>query len=157
MPCDPVTPIVVYTLDRLGRNLREMLNMIHDLTEQGIKIRSLADPFPVDTSRNDARAEISTHFLGFLAQVERAFANERAAHARAVRRANGVRVGRKRAHSDNDIEHARLLRADDASYKTISEKTGIPVASVHRYLTTSSGGDSQHRPHHGDTPSTGNT
>jgi hypothetical protein len=32
------------TLDRLGRTVRDTLNMIHDLAERGIRIRNLADP-----------------------------------------------------------------------------------------------------------------
>jgi hypothetical protein len=42
--------IVVYTLDRLGRNLREVLNLVHDLTERGVGVRSLADPLPINTA-----------------------------------------------------------------------------------------------------------
>jgi hypothetical protein len=42
--------IVVYTLDRLGRNLREVLNLVHDLAERGIGVRSLADPLPINTA-----------------------------------------------------------------------------------------------------------
>jgi hypothetical protein len=42
--------IVVHTLDRLGRNLREVLNLVHDLAEKGIGVRSLADPLPINTS-----------------------------------------------------------------------------------------------------------
>jgi len=35
--------IVVHTLDRLGRNLREVLNLVHDLADRGVGVRSLAD------------------------------------------------------------------------------------------------------------------
>jgi hypothetical protein len=42
--------VVVYTLDRLGRNLREVLNLVHDLAERGIGVRSLADPLPINTA-----------------------------------------------------------------------------------------------------------
>lgn len=36
--------IVVHTLDGLGRNLREVLNLVHDLAEKDIGVRSLAGP-----------------------------------------------------------------------------------------------------------------
>jgi hypothetical protein len=38
------------TLDRLGRNLRETLNLVHDLTQRGIFLRTLGDKLAVDTS-----------------------------------------------------------------------------------------------------------
>jgi hypothetical protein len=41
---------VVHTLDRLGRNLREVLNLVHDLAERGVGVRSLADPLPINTT-----------------------------------------------------------------------------------------------------------
>ena len=47
----PGDQIVVYTLDRLGRNLREVLNLVHDLDQRGVYVRSLAD------QRNAARGK----------------------------------------------------------------------------------------------------
>jgi DNA invertase Pin-like site-specific DNA recombinase len=44
--------IVALNLDRLGRNIRECLNLVHDLTERGIGIKTLADPLPVDSTDN---------------------------------------------------------------------------------------------------------
>ncbi|WP_438803445.1 recombinase family protein [Nocardia brevicatena] len=38
--------IAAYTLDRLSRNLREVLNLVHDLGEKRIGVRTLADPGP---------------------------------------------------------------------------------------------------------------
>jgi DNA invertase Pin-like site-specific DNA recombinase len=46
----PGDTVVVHTLDRIGRNLREVLNLVHDLAERGIGVRSLADPLPIDTT-----------------------------------------------------------------------------------------------------------
>ncbi len=45
--------IVVHTLDRLGRTVRDTLNLIHELTERGIGVRNLADPIRIDSSRPD--------------------------------------------------------------------------------------------------------
>ncbi len=43
--------IVVHTLDRLGRTVRDTLNLIHELAERGVGVRNLADPIRVDSSR----------------------------------------------------------------------------------------------------------
>lgn len=131
----PGDVLVTHTLDRLGRNVRDVLNLIHELTEQGVHVRTLADAMPVDTTRDDATSRMAVLMLSMFAEMERIYANERAAHARAVRRKNGQRVGRKRAHSDRAIEYARLLRKEGHSYAATAEKSGIPVASLHRYLT----------------------
>ena len=43
--------IVVHTLDRLGRTVRDTLNLIHELAERGIGVRNLADPIKVDSKQ----------------------------------------------------------------------------------------------------------
>nr|WP_246818472.1 recombinase family protein [Corynebacterium sp. HMSC072G08] len=42
--------IVVHTLDRLGRTVRDTLNLIHDLQERGVGVRTLTDPIKVNSS-----------------------------------------------------------------------------------------------------------
>ena len=87
--------IVVHTLDRLGRTVRDTLNLIHELSERGIGVRNLADPIKVDSSRpDDPMAQLAVVLLALFAQMERTYAMERAAHARAVATAKGRRVGR---------------------------------------------------------------
>jgi DNA invertase Pin-like site-specific DNA recombinase len=126
--------IVVHTLDRLGRNLREVLNLVHDLNEKGIGLRSLADPLPINTA-DEGMSRIAFLLLALFAEMERTFTAERAAHARAVAQTAGRHVGRPIAHTDEKIEHARLLRAHGDTLGQIAVKTGIPKTSLHRYLT----------------------
>ncbi|HEY0933179.1 MAG TPA: recombinase family protein [Trebonia sp.] len=125
--------IVVYTLDRLGRNLRDVLNLVHDLSEQGIGVRSLADPLPINTA-DEGMGRIAFLLLALFAEMERTFTAERAAHARAVAEAAGRQVGRPIAHPGDKIEYARLLRAQGETLGQIAAKTGIPKTSLHRYL-----------------------
>jgi DNA invertase Pin-like site-specific DNA recombinase len=131
--------IVVYTLDRLGRNLREVLNLVHDLGERGVGVRSLADPMPIDTT-DDGMGRIAFLLLALFAEMERTFGAERAAHARAVAEAQDRHIGRPYAHPADKVEFARLLRAQGHSLGEISAKTGIPKSSLHRYLEGSVAG-----------------
>ena len=68
--------------------------------------------------------------LALFAEMERTFTAGRAAHTRAVAEA----AGRPVAHPADKIDYARLLNGQGASYGEISAKTGIPKASLHRYL-----------------------
>jgi DNA invertase Pin-like site-specific DNA recombinase len=129
----PGDTVIVHTLDRLGRNLREVLNLVHDLNNQQIGVRSLADPLPINTA-DEGMARIAFLLLALFAEMERTFTAERAAHARAVAEAAGRRIGRPVAHPADKIEYARLLKGQGASYGEISTKTGIPKTSLHRYL-----------------------
>ncbi len=126
--------IVVHTLDRIGRNLREVLNFVHDLAKRGIGVRSLADPLPINTA-DEGMGRIAFLLLALFAEMERTFTAERAAHARAVAEANNRHVGRPIAHPAEKIEYARLLKAQGSSLGVIAAKTGIPKTSLHRYLS----------------------
>lgn len=126
--------IVVHTLDRLGRNLREVLNLVHELGERGVGVRSLADPLPINTA-DEGMGRIAFLLLALFAEMERTFTAERAANARAVAQAKGRHIGRPVAHPADKIGYARLLKAQGASLGAIATKTGIPKTSLHRYLT----------------------
>ncbi len=125
--------IVVHTLDRLGRNLREVLNLVHDLAARGIGVRSLADPLPISTA-DEGTGRIAFLLLALFAEMERTFTAERAAHARAVAEAAGRHIGRPFAHAADMIEFARLLKGQGHTLGQITAKTGIPKTSLHRYL-----------------------
>ena len=128
--------VVVHTLDRLGRNLREVLNLVHELAKRGIGVRSLADPLPIDTTR-EGMGRIAFLLLTLFAEMERTFTAERAAHARAVAEATGRQVGRPRAHCTDKIDYTSLLHQQGRSLGEIAAKTGIPKTSLHRYLSES--------------------
>ncbi|MET9078213.1 recombinase family protein [Streptomyces sp. NPDC004232] len=136
----PGDTVVVHTLDRLGRNLREVLNLVHDLSEKNIGVRSLADPLPINTA-DEGMGRIAFLLLALFAEMERTFTAERAAHARAVAEAAGRRIGRPVAHPADKIEYARLLKQQGSSLGEIAAKTGIPKTSLHRYLTGSDAAD----------------
>jgi DNA invertase Pin-like site-specific DNA recombinase len=128
--------IVVHTLDRLGRTVRDTLNMIHDLAERGVGVRNLADPIKVDSSNpSDPMAQLAVVLLAPLfAQMERTYMLERAAHARAVATAKGRRVGRPSVVNPNQLDYARRLRDEGATIAEIVAKTGITRTSLYRHL-----------------------
>lgn len=127
--------IVVHTLDRLGRTVRDTLNMIHELRERKVGVRTLADPMPVDSSDpDDPMAQLSVVILSLFGQMERTYAMERAAHARAVATAKGKRVGRPSVVDPDKIKYAEHLRNEGFSMREIVEKTNMARTTLYRHL-----------------------
>ncbi|MDO9443667.1 MAG: recombinase family protein [Beijerinckiaceae bacterium] len=127
--------LVVLTLDRLGRTVRDTLNLIHELTNRGVGLRTLADPIKVDTSQpNDPMAQLAVVILALFAQMERTYSLERAAHARAVATAKGRRVGRPVTVDADKLAWAAHLREQGHTIAEIVDKTGIPRTSLYRHL-----------------------
>ena len=127
--------IVVHTLDRLGRTVRDTLNLIHDLAARGVGVRNLADPIKVDSSNpEDPMAQLSVVLLALFGQMERTYALERAAHARAVATAKGRRGGRPSVVDTDKLSYAEHLREHGNTMAEIVAKTGIARTSLYRHL-----------------------
>jgi DNA invertase Pin-like site-specific DNA recombinase len=131
----PGDVIVVHTLDRLGRTVRDTLNLIHELTEQGIGLRNLADPIKVDTADPaDPMAQLALVLLALFGQMERTYTLERAAHAWAVATAKGRRTGRPSVIDPAKLAYAVHLRQAGHTIAEIVANTGITRTSLYRHL-----------------------
>jgi DNA invertase Pin-like site-specific DNA recombinase len=127
--------IVVHTLDRLGRTVRDTLNLIHELREREIGVRNLVDPIRIDsTADDDPMAQLAVVLLALFAQMERTYAIERAAHARSVATAKGRRVGRPVMVDAHKLAWAEHLRDCGHTIAEIVEMTGIARSSLYRHL-----------------------
>lgn len=134
--------IVVTKLDRLGRNLRETLNLFHELPERGIAIRTLDDPLVIDTAADDAMSRIGVAMLGLFAEMERVYMLERTERARAAARERGVAPGPKMKLGAEDIERAVYLRdIKNLSMSEVAEKVGVSVATLYRRMPSRSSGE----------------
>lgn len=127
--------IVVHTLDRLGRTVRDTLNLIHDLSARGVGVRNLADPIRIDSSNpEDPMAQLAVVLLALFGQMERTYTLERAAHARAVAFAKGRRIGRPSVVDPHKLAYAGHLREAGDTIAEIVAKTGITRSSLYRHL-----------------------
>jgi len=127
--------IVVHTLDRLGRTVRDTLNLIRELAERGVGVRNLADPIKVDsTNPADPMAQLAGMLLALFGQMERTYTLERAAHARAVATAKGRRIGRPVLVDPDKLAYAAHLRDTGHTITEIITRTGIARTSLYRHL-----------------------
>jgi DNA invertase Pin-like site-specific DNA recombinase len=127
--------IVVHTLDRLGRTVRDTLNLIHELRERGVGVRNLADPIRIDSADpEDPMAQLAVVLLALFGQMERTYTLERAAHARAVATAKGRWIGRPSVIDEHKLAYAAHLRDAGDTIAEIVAKTGITRSSLYRHL-----------------------
>jgi DNA invertase Pin-like site-specific DNA recombinase len=123
--------VVVWKLDRLGRNLWHILQTVKELTDRGVTLVSITDG--IDSSTPAGRMMIGV--LGSLAEYERELIKERTALKRATARANGIKFGRPRKVDDADhIATARRMKSDGHTGKDIAKYLGVSRATLYRYL-----------------------
>jgi DNA invertase Pin-like site-specific DNA recombinase len=124
--------VVVWKLDRLGRNTLHILETVKALTGRGVILVSVTDG--IDSSTAAGRMMIGV--LGSLAEYERELTSERTALKRAASRANGTKFGRPRKVDDvKNITTARRMKADGHTGKDIAKYLGVSRATLYRYLT----------------------
>ncbi|WP_442319982.1 recombinase family protein [Arthrobacter glacialis] len=85
--------LLVWKLDRLGRDLRHLVNTVHDLTDRGIGLKVLTgEGAAIDTTT--ASRKLVFGIFAALAEFERALISERTIAGLAAARARGRRGGR---------------------------------------------------------------
>ena len=106
--------LVVWKLDRLGRSLRDLLDVAEALRERGIALRSLTEH--IDTST--AAGKMLYAVLGAVAQFERDVLRERTVAGIRAAQARGERIGRPPALTPSQVREARamLKRGDSPSH-----------------------------------------
>lgn len=131
----PGDVLVTWRLDRLGRSLRHLLNLIDDLKQRGIGFKSLQDGF-IDTT--SANGELIFHIFMALAQFERRLIQERTRAGLASARARGRKGGRPpMSTNDPRINTAKRLHADKAMpIVDICRTLQISRPTLYRWLAT---------------------
>lgn len=125
--------VVVWKLDRLGRSVQHLIEVVTALRERGIGFRSLTEGFDTTT----AMGEMLFHVLGALAQFERAIIRERTLAGLAVARAAGKTGGRRPKLTDRQVEMARQMHAaGEHTITEIAEILGVSRPTVYRVLGT---------------------
>ena len=123
--------VVVWKLDRLGRNTLHILETVKALTDREVTLVSVTDG--IDSSTAAGRMMIGV--LGSLAEYERELTKERTALKRAASRANGTKFGRPRKVDDAEhIATAKRMKADGHTGRDIAKYLGVSRATVYRYL-----------------------
>jgi DNA invertase Pin-like site-specific DNA recombinase len=123
--------VVVWKLDRLGRDTLHILETVKALTQPGVTLISTTDS--IDSSTAAGRMMIGV--LGSLAEYERELVKERTALKRAMSLANGTKFGRrKKVALPSHIATARRMKDDGHVAKDIAKYLGVSRATLYRYL-----------------------
>ena len=126
--------LVVWRLDRLGRSLRHLIDVVQTLQQREVAFVSLTEQ--IDTSTPGGR--LIFHVFAALAEFERDLIRERTQAGLAAARARGRVGGRPTVWTDAKLKTARSMRASgDYDVASIAKVLGVSRASVYRALEPS--------------------
>ena len=124
---------VVWRLDRLGRTLPHLIQLVEELKSRNVGFRSLQES--IDTSSSSG--QLIFHIFASLAEFERNLIRERTRAGLAAARARGRMGGRKRALDAKKVAQAKTLYADKSnSVQDICQTLGISRTTLWRYIKT---------------------
>ncbi len=123
--------LVVWRLDRLGRSLRHLIEVVGELEERGVSFRSLTEG--IDTSTPGGK--LVFHIFGALAEFERSLIVERTQAGLAAARARGRKGGRPSKMTAEKNEVARTMYdSRNFTLAAIAATVGVSRATVYRAL-----------------------
>ena len=123
--------VIVYSIDRLARDLRDLQDIISTLNDKGVSISFLKEKLTFSGDSDDAFARLQLQMMGAFAEFERNIIRERQREGIARAKARGVYKGRKKTIDENRI---RTMKADGHSVTEISEVLGVSRMTVYRSL-----------------------
>ena len=118
--------LVVWKLDRLARNMGDLLAIVEQIQERGASLRILDQN--IDTSTASGRAFLQ--MLGVFAEFETNLRKERQMAGIAKAKAEGRYKGRPITIDPEVVRHC--LEVEKLSYRATAKKLGIAVSSVQR-------------------------
>ncbi|WP_223426883.1 recombinase family protein, partial [Tateyamaria pelophila] len=113
--------VVVYSIDRLARDLRDLQDIIQTLNDKGVTISFLSESLTFSADADDAFAKLQLQMMGAFAEFERNIIRKRQAEGIAKAKAKGVFKGGK-PRIDRGKVHQ--LRSDGLSTYKIAAEMG---------------------------------
>jgi DNA invertase Pin-like site-specific DNA recombinase len=123
--------VVVHSIDRLARNLQDLLSIVSQLNGKGVSIKFLKDNLTFPPEGTDGASKLYLSILGAVAEFERSIIKQRQREGIDKAKAKGVYKGRK---PTIDKDRILALRDDGHSTYKIAEEMGISRMTVHRAL-----------------------
>ena len=125
--------LVVWKLDRLGRSVKNLVDLVGELHRQGAQFKSLTDSIDTGT----ASGRFFFHVMASLAQMERELMVERTCAGLEAARLLGREGGRKRQMTDSKVESAKKLLANSVPPRDVAKNLGISVPTLYRWIPAS--------------------
>ncbi|MCG1739555.1 recombinase family protein [Staphylococcus epidermidis] len=124
--------IVVWRLDRLGRNMEDLITLVNELNNRGVSFHSLEENITMDKS--SSTGQLLFHLFAAFAEFERNLILERSSAGRMAARARGRYGGRPEKLNKRDLTLLKTLYDNGTPIKTIAEQWKVSRTTIYRYL-----------------------
>lgn len=120
--------IVVWRLDRLGRSLLKLVELVESLGKRGVEFRSMNEN--IDTCSPGGR--LIFHIMAALAEFERNLISERTRAGLEAAKERGSRLGRKPRLSCTEISRARKMIVEGSALREVARLLSVDPRTLRR-------------------------
>ena len=125
--------LIVWKLDRLGRSVKHLVNLVGELRQEGVQSKSITDS--IDTGTPSGR--FFFHVMASLAEMERELTIERTRAGLETARKLGRKGGRRRKMTESKVESAKKLLLNGVPPKDVAKNLGVSVPTLYRWIPAS--------------------
>ena len=131
--------LVVTELSRLGRNLMQIMKILHDCMEKDIKVFTIKERYELG---NNINSKVLAFAFGLSAEIERNLISQRTKEALARRKAEGVVLGRPKGRKSTNLKlsgkeaEIQSLLSKKISYSAIARILGVHRLTVSTFVKT---------------------
>jgi DNA invertase Pin-like site-specific DNA recombinase len=125
--------IVVWRLDRLGRNMEDLITLVNELNNRGVSFHSLEENITT-MDKSSSTGQLLFHLFAAFAEFERNLILERSSAGRIAARARGRYGGRPEKLNKQDLKLLKTLYDNGTPIKTIAEQWKVSRTTIYRYL-----------------------
>jgi DNA invertase Pin-like site-specific DNA recombinase len=125
--------IVCFKLDRLGRSLPHLAQIVSELTAHRVAL--VCPSQGIDTSGLNPASQLQLNILMAIAEFERSIIQERVCAGLRAAKANGVRLGRPSTMLQHE-QQVRDLLSEGWGVRAIARRLRISVGSAHKFART---------------------
>jgi DNA invertase Pin-like site-specific DNA recombinase len=127
--------LVIHSMDRLARNVEDMLRLVRELTARGVAVQFIKETLTFTGDESPMNALMLT-MLGAFAQFERSMIRERQREGIAKAKAKGgVYRGRKPALDEAQVKSLRTRVAEGISKTLVAKEFQISRETLYKYLS----------------------
>lgn len=137
--------LVVASMDRLARSVRDLHELIDNLTGRGVTVTFLREAQTYRPGRDDPMSRLLLAVIGAVAEFERAIIKERQAEGIAAAKARGAYKGRKPALTTAQLDDARARIASGVPKAAIARDLGVSRSTLYRALDNPARRSSHHQ------------
>lgn len=126
--------LIVHSMDRLARNVEDMLRLVRELNDKGISVQFMKENMVFSAGKDDPRSMLMFTMLSAFAQFERSLIRERQREGIAIAKSKGKYKGGKPKLDNEQVIQIKRSVLDGVPKSVLARKFNISRETLYQYL-----------------------